>query len=174
MDDRVCNFLSEVDEYFNKGIVNERKFNNSTKYHGYCPYENNSNKPKCTTNNDRISALSAYLHDKISEIDKAFKNGANSDKRHIKIFIIWLGDKLFKMENDYKSTLEESYRKNLEKSMGSVNYWKVVDSRKLYKKATIKKMNEYYNLLNYICKIIIEYNKNLQKPNKSRLVNYYT
>ncbi|VEV55100.1 PIR protein CIR protein [Plasmodium vinckei vinckei] len=174
MDDRVCGLLTEVDNLFTKGAVNERKFNKLTQYHSYCPYENNSNKPKCTTNNDRISALSAYLHDKISEIDKAFKNGANSDKRHIKIFIIWLGDKLFKMENDYKSTLEESYRKNLEKSMGSVNYWKVVDSRKLYKKATIKKMNEFYNLLNYICKLIIEYNKNLQKPNKSRLVNYYT
>ncbi|CAD2085588.1 CIR protein PIR protein [Plasmodium vinckei brucechwatti] len=169
MDDRVCGFLSEVDEYFNKGVVNERKFNKNSSLKNNCPYENNSNQPKCTTNNDRISALCAYLHNKISEIDKYFKDGANSDKRHIEIFIIWLGDKLFKMNNDYKATLEESYKKNLESHMGNYNYWKIMDSRKYYKKATIKKMSEYYNLINYICKLITEYNKN---PDNSRLGNY--
>ncbi|CAD2103347.1 PIR protein CIR protein [Plasmodium vinckei petteri] len=59
--------------------------------------------------------------------------------------------------------------------MGNLDYWKVVDSRKLYKNATIKKMNEYYNLLNYICKLITEYNTYIQNPkknNRTRLVNY--
>ncbi|CAD2097787.1 PIR protein CIR protein [Plasmodium vinckei petteri] len=169
MDDRVCGVLSEVDEYFNKGVVNERKFNKHSSLKNNCPYENNSNQPKCTTNNDRTSALCAYLHNKISEIDKYFKDGVNSDKRHIEIFIIWLGDKLFKMDNDYKATLEESYKKNLENHVGNYNYWKVMDSRKFYKKATIKKMSEYYNLINYICKLITEYNKN---PDNPRLGNY--
>ncbi|CAD2098141.1 PIR protein CIR protein [Plasmodium vinckei] len=169
MDDKVCGLLSEVDEYFNKGVVNERKFNKNSSLKNNCPYENNSNQPKCTNNNDRTSALCAYLHNKISEIDKYFKDGANSDKRHIEIFIIWLGDKLFKMDNDYKATLEESYKKNLENHVGNYNYWKVMDSKKFYKKATIKKMSEYYNLINYICKLITEYNKN---PDNPRLGNY--
>ncbi|EUD70928.1 hypothetical protein YYG_04052 [Plasmodium vinckei petteri] len=160
----LCDFLYEVDENFNNGGVNVFKFNRFTKCHSYCPHQN-----KCTNDYERINALSAYLHNKISEIDKYFKNGENSDKRHIEIFIIWLGDKLFKMENDYKATLGESYEKNLEKSMGNYNYWKVINSRKYYKNATIKKMSEYYNLLNYICKLITEYNKN---PDNKRLGNY--
>ncbi|CAD2103352.1 PIR protein CIR protein [Plasmodium vinckei petteri] len=88
--------------------------------------------------------------------------------------MIWLGEKLFRIDNDYKATLEESYKKNLGNFMGNVNYWKVTDGKQLYKKATIKKMSEYYNLLNYICKLIIEYNKNPPKPNRVRLVNHYT
>ncbi|CAD2107724.1 PIR protein CIR protein [Plasmodium vinckei petteri] len=157
-----------------KGTVDERKFNKNSSLKNNCPYEINSKKRKCTTNNDRISALSTYLYKKIGEIDKSFKEGAISDKRHIEIFMIWLGEKLFKIDNDYTSTLEESYKKNLENSMGSVNYWKVTNSKELYKKATIKKMSEYYNLLNYICKLIIEYNKNEKKPNRRTLINYYT
>ncbi|VEV55369.1 PIR protein CIR protein [Plasmodium vinckei vinckei] len=169
MDDQVCDLLSKVDENFNNRGVSVGKFNKFKECHSYCPYQDNLKENKCTTNNDRMSALSAYLHEKISEIDKSFKNGGNNGKWHIEIFIIWLGDKLFKIDNDYKATLEESYKKNLENSMGSVNYWKVVDSRQFYKKATIKKMSEYYNLLNYICKLITEYNKN---PDNSRLRNY--
>ncbi|CAD2099525.1 PIR protein CIR protein [Plasmodium vinckei petteri] len=171
MDDKVCDFLLEVDEYFNKGIVDERKFNNFTKFHSYCPYENNSNEPKCTTNNDRISALGAYLHNKINEIDENYKK-KKGISRHIEVFMMWLGEKLFRIDKDYKATLEESYEKNLEKSMGNLNYWKAIDSKKIYKKATIKKMSEYYSLLNYICKLITEYNKNEQNPSRKTIGNY--
>ncbi|CAD2095604.1 PIR protein CIR protein [Plasmodium vinckei petteri] len=105
------------------------------------------------------------------KIDKAFK-GSAGDKRHIEVFMIWLGDKLFKIENDYKATLEEFYKKNLENS-GNVNYWEDI-SKKLYKNATIKKMSDYYRLLNYICKLITEYNKNPLKPNRNRIGTYST
>ncbi|CAD2112643.1 PIR protein CIR protein [Plasmodium vinckei petteri] len=172
MDDQVCDFLREADNFFTRGTVDEKKFNKNSSLKKNCPYETKSNEHKCTTNNDRISAVSAYLHDKISEIDKSFKNGSNRDKRHIEIFMIWLGEKLFRIDNDYKATLEESYKRNLENSVGNVNYWKVTDSKQLYKKATIKKMSEYYNLLNYICKLITEYNKNPKSPNRQVLGRY--
>ncbi|CAD2083937.1 PIR protein CIR protein [Plasmodium vinckei brucechwatti] len=171
MDDQVCDFLREVDENFNNGGVNVVKFNKFTKCHSYCPYENNSNKYKCTNNNDRINALSAYLYNKISEIDKTYKQ-KNGFSRHIEVFTMWLGEKLFRVDKDYKATLEESYKKNLEKFMGNVNYWKDIDSNKLYKMATIKRMSDYYRLLNYICKLIIEYNKNPKSPNRQVLGRY--
>ncbi|CAD2097701.1 PIR protein CIR protein [Plasmodium vinckei brucechwatti] len=175
MDDRVCDFLREVDENFNNGGVNVVKFNRFKKCHSYCPRQTNSKENKCTNDYERTNALGSYLFKKISEIDKAFKEGSNSDKRHIEIFMMWLGEKLFRIDNDYKSTLEESYIKNLEKYMGSIDYWKITDSKKLYKKATIKKMSEYYGLLNYICKLIIEYNTYIQNPkkhNRNRIGTY--
>ncbi|CAD2089294.1 PIR protein CIR protein [Plasmodium vinckei brucechwatti] len=174
MNDKTCDFLYEVDEIFTRGTVDEKKFNKFAKCHSYCPYENNSKKNKCTNDYERINALGSYLFNEIREINKDFK-GATSDKRYIEVFMMWLGDKLFKIEYDYKTTLEEYYKNNLEKYMGNFNYWKAIDSKKLYKKATIKKMNELYNLLSHICKLIIGYNTYIQTPNKNnrnRLGNY--
>ncbi|CAD2084740.1 PIR protein CIR protein [Plasmodium vinckei lentum] len=168
MDDKACDLLNEVDEYFNNRGVNVVKFNKFTKYHSYCPYEKISKKNKCLNDYERINALGSYLFKEIMKIDKAYK-WPDGDKRHIEVFMIWLGDKLFKIENDYKVTLEESYKNNLEPIVGNVKYWEGIDSKKLYKKATIKKMSDFYNLLNYICKLIIEYNKN---PDSKRLGNY--
>ncbi|EUD73596.1 hypothetical protein YYG_01642 [Plasmodium vinckei petteri] len=173
MDDKTCDLLNEVDEYFNNRGVNVVKFNKNISLKNKCPYDETSKEYKCTTNNDRVNALSAYLYEKISEINKTYKEKYGVSK-HIEVFMIWLGDKLFKIDNDYKITLEESYKNNLENSMGNVNYWKAIDSQKIYKKATIKKMSDYYSLLNYICKLINEYNKNPQSPNRSRLGNYST
>ncbi|CAD2094022.1 PIR protein CIR protein [Plasmodium vinckei brucechwatti] len=167
MDDQVCNVLSEVDDLFTKGSVNAAKFNKFTKFHSYCPHQN-----KCTNDYERVNALGSYLFKEIMKIDKAF-NWPDDAKRHIEVFMIWLGDKLFKIDNDYKITLEESYKNNLESIMGNTNYWEAI-SKKLYKKATIKKMNEFYNLLSQICKIITEYNKNPQKPDSKRLGSHST
>ncbi|CAD2083656.1 PIR protein CIR protein [Plasmodium vinckei lentum] len=173
MDDKTCDVLSEVDNLFTRGIINESKFNNFKKCHYYCPLQNNSKAKKCSNDYERINALGSYLFNKISEIDKKFK-GATSDKRHIEVFMMWLGDKLFKIENDYKATLEESYKNNLESITGNANYWETI-SKQLYKDATIKKMSEFYNLLNHICKLIIGYKtyaKNPQKSDRNRLGNY--
>ncbi|CAD2098347.1 PIR protein CIR protein [Plasmodium vinckei] len=169
MNDKTCDLLSEVDNFFTRGTVDEKKFNKFTKCHSYCPYEN-----KCRNDYERINALGSYLFNEIREINKDFK-GATSDKRYIEVFMMWLGDKLFKIENDYKITLEEYYKNNLEKFMGNFNYWEAIDSKKLYKRATIKKMNELYNLLSHICKLIIGYNTYIQNPtknNRNRLGNY--
>ncbi|CAD2098187.1 PIR protein CIR protein [Plasmodium vinckei] len=168
MDDQVCDVLSEVDNLFTRGIVNVGKFNNFKKCHSYCPRKN-----KCTNDYERINALGSYLFTKISEIDENYKR-KNGVSQNIELFMIWLGDKLFKMDNDYKSTLEESYKKNLEKSMGNLDYWNVINSKSIYKDATIRKMSELYILLNNICKLITEYNKNTKKPDIKRLGNYST
>ncbi|CAD2089399.1 PIR protein CIR protein [Plasmodium vinckei lentum] len=85
--------------------------------------------------------------------------------------MIWIGSKLFKMDNDYKATLEESYKKHLENIIGNVNYWEII-SEKLYKNATIRKMDELYSLLDNICKLITEYNKKPTNPNRKSLGNH--
>ncbi|CAD2085538.1 PIR protein CIR protein [Plasmodium vinckei lentum] len=172
MDDKACDLLNEVDEYFNNRGVNERKFNKSTKYHSYCPYENNSKENKCTNDYERFNALGSYLFTKISEIGITYKQ-KKGVSHHIELFMIWLGSKLFKMDNDYKATLEESYKKHLVNIMGKVNYWEII-SKNIYKDATIRKMDELYSLLNNICKLITEYNKNTQKPDNRRLGNHST
>ncbi|CAD2087666.1 PIR protein CIR protein [Plasmodium vinckei lentum] len=171
MDDQVCDLLRNNDNLFTKEIVDISKFNKTSSLKNRCPYDETSKEYKCTSNNDRINAVSTNLYNKIIEIDKAYKK-KNGVSRHIEIFMMWLGDKLFRIDKDYKATLEESYKKNLEKSMGSVNYWEAIDSKKIYKKATIKKMSEYYSLLNYICKLITEYNKNEENPSRKLLGNY--
>ncbi|EUD69823.1 hypothetical protein YYG_04885 [Plasmodium vinckei petteri] len=174
MDAKVCDFLYEVNDVFTKEIIDERKFNKFKKFHSYCPYQNKSSEKKCTNDYERTNAVGAYLFNKITQIDKDFKGGLNDNNRHIEIFMIWLGGKLFKMDNDYKATLEESYKKHLEKHMGNFNYWRLLDSKKLYKNATIKKMSDLYNLLENICKLITEYNQNTKKINRTRLRNNFT
>ncbi|CAD2105700.1 PIR protein CIR protein [Plasmodium vinckei petteri] len=174
MDDKVCDFLYEVDENFNNGTVNVVKFRKFTKCHSYCPHQNNPKGNKCTNNYERINALVSYLFNEIRKFDKSFQGGGNDNNRHIELFMIWLGDKLFKIENDYKATLEESYKKYLMNYMGNYDYWKGLDSKKLYKNATIKKMSDLYGLLNSICKLIKEYNKSTTNIDRSRLRNNFT
>ncbi|CAD2097326.1 PIR protein CIR protein [Plasmodium vinckei] len=171
MDDKACDVLSEVDNLFTRGIVNVGKFNKLTKYHSYCPYQNGSKENKCTNDYERFNALGSYLFTKISEIDENYKK-KKGVSQHIELFMIWLGGKLFKMDNDYKATLEESYKKHLEKYMGNVKYWEAIDSKKLYKNATIRKMDELYRLIDNVCKLITEYNKNTQKPDRKSLGNH--
>ncbi|CAD2086366.1 PIR protein CIR protein [Plasmodium vinckei brucechwatti] len=168
MDDKACDLLSEVDDLFTRGIINEKKFNNFNKCHSYCPRQN-----KCTNEYERINALGSYLFTKISEIDENYKRQYGVSQ-NIELFMIWLGGILFKMDNDYKATLEESYKKHLENHVGNFNYWDVINSKSIYKDATIRKMSELYILLSNICKLINEYNKNTKKPDSKRLGNYST
>ncbi|CAD2095017.1 PIR protein CIR protein [Plasmodium vinckei] len=170
MDPKVCDFLHEVDEYFTKGIVNEKKFNKFTECHSYCPYENNLKENKCTNNYERINALGSYLFNKIHEFDKTYSKKYGVSK-HIEIFMIWLGSKSFKMDNDYKATLEEYYKNHLENIMVNAIYWKTI-SKNLYKNATIRKMDELYSLLDNVCKLITEYNKKPTNPNRKSLGNH--
>ncbi|KEG01401.1 hypothetical protein YYE_03497 [Plasmodium vinckei vinckei] len=176
MDPKICDFLREVDNIFTRGVVNEKKFNNFTECHSYCPYQSTSKENKCTNGYERINALGSYLFNKIHEFDKSYSQKYGVSK-HIEVFMIWLGSKLFKMDNDYKGTLEESYKNNLENIMENVNYWEII-SKKLYKNATIRKMDELYSLLDNVCKLINEYNtniqnlKNLKKQHRTRLGNH--
>ncbi|CAD2106418.1 PIR protein CIR protein [Plasmodium vinckei brucechwatti] len=172
MDAKVCDFLREVDEYFNNGTVNVVKFKNFTKCHSYCPYKNHLKENRCTNNYERINALGSYLFNKIYEFNKTYEQKYGVSK-HIELFMIWLGDKLFKIESDYGATLDESYKKYLMNYIGNNDYWNVLDSKKLYKNATIKKMSDLCGLLNSICKLINEYNKNTKKINRNQLRNTF-
>ncbi|VTZ71359.1 CIR protein [Plasmodium chabaudi chabaudi] len=171
MASRACKFLLEADEYFNNGIVDEDKFKKNTELHSYCPYDNGKRRP-CKNNYERINALGVHLYQKLNKTTKNLNGTGHHENRHIEFFMIWLGDKLFKLEKNYKTTMEESYKKYLDNHIGNYKYWNVINSKRLYKDATIRKMNELYNLLSYICKLITEYNKNPKKPNRDTLGNY--
>ncbi|EUD74047.1 hypothetical protein YYG_01143 [Plasmodium vinckei petteri] len=64
--------------------------------------------------------------------------------------MMWLGDKLFKIENGYKIILEESYKNHLDKHPGTFKYWDALNSKNIYKEATTRRLSEFYKLLNNI------------------------
>ncbi|SCL87128.1 CIR protein, partial [Plasmodium chabaudi chabaudi] len=168
MADKACTLLREVDAYFNNENVNEEKFNNSGLFTYRCPRK--EREYICTTNNERINTLGVYLYEKLNKISKDFKGEGNEANRHIEIFMMWLSDKLYKLENNKSATLEESYKKYLENNMPSFNYWNVVGSKKEYKIANVWYMSRLYSLLNDICSIVIEYNKSKSKnKNKKKI-----
>ncbi|SCL90383.1 CIR protein [Plasmodium chabaudi adami] len=157
-----CKLLRDVDKYFTNEIVDEDKFNSSGLFTYKCPRK--GQEYKCTNNNERINTLGGYLYLELFKIASKLKGNGNNDNRHIEIFMMWLSDKLYKLEKNKAATLEQSYKDNLEKHTGNFKYWNVVDSRKVYKKANVWYMSELYSLLNCICSIVIEYDKN--KTNK--------
>ncbi|SCL93235.1 CIR protein [Plasmodium chabaudi adami] len=162
---KACNFLHDVDALFTDGNFDVTKYNAFTACHSYCPYENRDPRP-CKNNYERINAVGAYLYNKLVSIANEFKGEGDNGNRHIEIFIMWLGDKLFKIDNDYKATLEESYKKNLEDHTGNFKYWNVIGSKRAYKESNVSYISELYTLLNCICNLITEYKKN---PNSRQI-----
>ncbi|CAD2084056.1 PIR protein CIR protein [Plasmodium vinckei lentum] len=165
MAEKACKFLREADGYFNNGIVDEKKFNKNNLFILRGPYKNGIIHT-CENNYERINALGGYLYQNLENIADNFKGEGDNGNRHIEIFMMWLGDKLYKLENNYTTTLEESYKNNLKESMGVVDYWNLIDGKRAYKIANVWYMSELYSLLNCICSIIIEYNKN---PNSKEI-----
>ncbi|CAD2105298.1 PIR protein CIR protein [Plasmodium vinckei] len=164
---KACKLLREVDGYFNDGIVDEGKFNNSNLFTYRCIYDKINRKYlPCQNNHERISALGGYLYEKLFGIAKKLNRKEDNGNRHIEIFIMWLGNQLCKLENNKTATLDESYKNNLEKHTGNYKYWNLIDSKKEYKRANVWYMSEFYSLLNCICNIAIEYNTN---PNSRQI-----
>ncbi|SCL96097.1 Plasmodium variant antigen protein Cir/Yir/Bir, putative, partial [Plasmodium chabaudi adami] len=135
MADKACTLLREVDAYFNNENVNEEKFNNSGLFTYRCPRK--EREYICTTNNERINTLGGYLYEKLRNAANNLNGKGNDDNRHIEIFMMWLSDKLYKLENNKSATLEESYKKYLENNMPSFNYWNVLGSKREYKIANV-------------------------------------
>ncbi|KEG03318.1 hypothetical protein YYE_01342 [Plasmodium vinckei vinckei] len=163
MAEKACKLLLEVDEYFNNEIVDVTKFDSKKSYFEYkCP-RNKLKEYKCTNNNERINALGAYLYQKLGNIANDFKGEGDNGNRHIEIFMMWLGDKLYKLEKNKAATLDESYKNNLEKHTGNYKYWNILGSKQEYKIANVWYMSELYSLLNNICSIVIEYKKDKNK-----------
>ncbi|VTZ67335.1 CIR protein [Plasmodium chabaudi chabaudi] len=162
-----CKLLLEVDGYFKNENVDEEKFNKNNSLVYRCPYEDRKLRP-CENNYERINALGVYLYEKLGKIANDLKGKGNNDNRHIEIFIMWLSDKLYKLEENKIRTLDQFYEKHLKDYTGNFKYWNVIDSRKVYKGANTWYLSELYSLLNDICSIVIEYNKNKNK-NKNKI-----
>ncbi|SCL92623.1 Plasmodium variant antigen protein Cir/Yir/Bir, putative, partial [Plasmodium chabaudi adami] len=135
MADKACTLLREVDAYFNNELVDEIKFNNSGLFEYKCPRK--EREYICTTNNERINTLGVYLYENLNKISKDFKGEGNEANRHIEIFMMWLSDKLYKLEKNKSTTVEESYKNYLKNYMPSFNYWRVINSKKEYKIANV-------------------------------------
>ncbi|CAD2092374.1 PIR protein CIR protein [Plasmodium vinckei lentum] len=165
---KACKLLREADAYFKNESVDVAKFDSNKDYFKYkCPYDKkNKEYPGCKNNNERINAVGVDLYENLVKIANKFKGEGDNGNRHIEIFIMWLSDKLYKLEKNKIPTLEESYKNNLEKHTGNYKYWNVLDSKKEYKRANVWYMSEFYSLLNCICNIVIEYNKN---PNSRQI-----
>ncbi|SCL88033.1 CIR protein, partial [Plasmodium chabaudi adami] len=163
MANEACKLLLEVDGYFKNEHVDEEEFKKNDSLGYRCPYENRKLRP-CKNNYERVNALGVYLYQKLAVIANKLNGEGNNANRHIEIFMMWLSDKLYKLEKNKTKTLEESYDKILKDYTGNFKYWNVIDSKRVYKRANVWYMSELYSLLKSICSIVIEYNKN--KTNK--------
>ncbi|CAD2089280.1 PIR protein CIR protein [Plasmodium vinckei brucechwatti] len=168
MAEKACKFLREVDAYFNNEIVDENKFNQSNSYK--CPFDNeNKDNPGCKNNNERISALGENLYQQLANIASDLKGEGDNGNRHIEIFIMWIGDKLYKLEDDKTASLEGSYKKYLESYIGNFKYWGVIDNKQVYNEANVWYMSKLYSLLKDICDLDNEYNKNINNVKKEKI-----
>ncbi|CAD2107766.1 PIR protein CIR protein [Plasmodium vinckei petteri] len=173
MANEACKLLREVDAYFNNGVVDEGKFDKSNLFTYKCPYDRINKKFRnCENNYERINTLGGYLYEKLVGISKDFKGKGDNGNRHIEIFIMWLSDKLYKLEENKINTVKQFYENHLEKYMPNYNYWNILNSKKEYKRANVWYMSELYKLLNCICNIVIEYNKKNRNKNKTKIENY--
>ncbi|CAD2096565.1 PIR protein CIR protein [Plasmodium vinckei petteri] len=173
MANEACKLLRKIDGYFNNGIVDVTKFDKSNLFEYKCPYDRINKKFRnCENNNERINTLGGYLYENLSKIANNLNGKGDNGNRHIEIFIMWLCDKLYKLEENKTKTLDEFYKSHLEKYMPNFNYWNVIDSKKVYKKADVWYMSELYKLLNCICNIVIEYNKKNKINNKKKIEKY--
>ncbi|VEV54556.1 PIR protein CIR protein [Plasmodium vinckei vinckei] len=168
MANEACKLLRKADAYFKNENVDVTKFDKSNLFTYKCPKK--GEKYECTTNNERINALGVNLYQNIYKIANTLNGTGDNGNRHIEIFIMWLSDKLYKLEANKTQTLEESYKNNLEKHTGNYKYWNILDSKQSYKKANVWYMSELYRLLNCICNIVIEYKK--KNKNKEKIENY--
>ncbi|CAD2084431.1 CIR protein PIR protein [Plasmodium vinckei lentum] len=145
----MCKAFLEVDGFFNgNNIVDKNKINRNPSVNQYC-----LNK-KCETNRQRIAALSRYLYMKLYTTNDAYTP----------YFLMWLSDKLFKIHNkgkgkdkDNNITLDSAFGKYLRNNVKNVNYWNLLQNISGVKNTNLKYMSEFYKLLNYICKTIVNY-----------------
>ncbi|VTZ69952.1 CIR protein [Plasmodium chabaudi chabaudi] len=165
----MCNLLLEGDSYFNDENVDTPKFNKHSIIKAYCL--NND----CKTNEERINALAIYIF-------KKFKDSIKRQSKHNdydECFLLWLSDKLFKMDDEskdkrrkvYNITLNQAYEKHLKGHKVKLDHWVLFDNIKGLKNANLKYMSEFYKLLNNICNTIADYN---DKGAKSKKLSKYS
>ncbi|SCL85987.1 CIR protein, partial [Plasmodium chabaudi chabaudi] len=165
---KLCNLFREADGYFNDENVDTEKINKNTKIKGYC------RNGGCKKNEERINALALYIH---MEFKSLIRKKSEYNK-YDECLLMWLSDKLFKMDDEskdpnrniYTITLNQAYEKHLKKYKVKLDYWTLLDIMPGLKNANLKYMSEFYKLLNHICRIITYYN---EKGAKSRKLSKY-
>ncbi|ETB56437.1 hypothetical protein YYC_05582 [Plasmodium yoelii 17X] len=149
-DDLACELFLEADKLLNGSIYLQKAINKSPEYREYCP-----NNKQCSTRAESIGALSVYL----------FTNFYNKESGYYEHFIMWLAHTLFKIakkrnnENAHNITLSSAYDKYLDKSMGHLRQWDILNDVRGGKDPNLKHMSELYTLLNHICNTIADYKK---------------
>ncbi|CAD2089727.1 PIR protein CIR protein [Plasmodium vinckei lentum] len=153
----VCESFLVADKLINgddDAYTTLEKLSKESKFYEYCPNR------RCVTDIQKIGALSTYLFVGMSMHKKS---------EDAEYFLMWLSNKLFKMHKESQKkgqinriTLDEAYKKYLEKHMGNYRYWNLLNHVTGLKNANLRHMNEFYKLLNHICKTIIylKYNYN--------------
>ncbi|SCM01281.1 CIR protein [Plasmodium chabaudi adami] len=146
----VCETFLAADKIINgenDASMKMEEISKKSSFYEFCPNR------RCVTDVQRIGAMTTYLFLKIR---------AHQNNEHGEYFLMWLSDKLFKMHKEGKKkgqsnriTLDEAYKKYLDENIGNFKYWNVLDNVKGLKDANLRHMNEFYKLLNHICKTII-------------------
>ncbi|SCL82173.1 Plasmodium variant antigen protein Cir/Yir/Bir, putative, partial [Plasmodium chabaudi chabaudi] len=147
-----CETFLEADKIINRengASMTMDDIRKNSSFNGLCP--NN----KCVTDEQCIGAMTTYVSLKV----KADKNN-----EHGEYFLMWLSDKLFKMHQKDKRegennriTLNEAYKKYLDKDIGDYKYWDLLGNINGLKEANLSHMNEFYKLLKHICKTIMHH-----------------
>ncbi|SCL83491.1 Plasmodium variant antigen protein Cir/Yir/Bir, putative, partial [Plasmodium chabaudi chabaudi] len=168
--EKMCKLFREADSYFNGKDVDTTKFNEHKTIKSYCRDDGG-----CKTNEERINALIEY-------IIMDFKRSTNQHdyNKYDEYLLMWISDKLFKIHKEAKNiregymddtTLKQAYEEYLEKHIGILDYWVLLDMIKGLKEAYLKYMSEFYKLLNNICITIAYYN---DKGAKTRQLSKYS
>ncbi|CAD2088387.1 CIR protein PIR protein [Plasmodium vinckei lentum] len=169
MDDQICESFLGADNLYNEGNVDMDEINKHSEFYVYCPSR------KCRNSMHGFVALSTYLFLQL----KAHANNKNGE-----YFLMWLSDKLFKIhiqktkKKKNPITLDEAYNNYLKKHIDTFEYWNLLGNIKGLKNANLRHMNEFYKLLNHICKTIIylkyDYNKSTNHiQNSTNSFNQY-
>ncbi|SCL87152.1 Plasmodium variant antigen protein Cir/Yir/Bir, putative, partial [Plasmodium chabaudi chabaudi] len=162
----VCDTFLAADKIINgenDARMKMEEIDKNPSFYEFCPNK------KCVTDVQRIGAMTTYL---------CFKIRAHQNNEQGEYFLMWLSDKLFKMHQKDKKkgqsnriTLDEAYKKYLDENIGNYKYWNVLDNIKGLKEANLRHMNEFYKLLNSICKTIVFYNPKSAENSKNFIIN---
>ncbi|SCL85476.1 hypothetical protein PCHAJ_000501600, partial [Plasmodium chabaudi chabaudi] len=136
---KMCEFFINADKYFDGNKVDTTKINEHKTIKSYCRDDGG-----CKTNEERINALAAHI---IMEFKRLIKT--NEYSHYDECLLMWLSDKLFNMHKEGKGkhikkgymdtfTLKQAYEEYLEKHIGRLDYWVLLDMIKGLKEAYLK------------------------------------
>ncbi|CAD2089723.1 CIR protein PIR protein [Plasmodium vinckei brucechwatti] len=149
----LCENFIAADKIINGEYYGTMTMEYKTKYPNYNKHCIMS---KCETDM-KLDSLSEDLFDQL---------GTQIEDEYYEYFMMWISDKLFKIVNDDDKsqnndiTLNEAYKKYLNKNKENWKYWSLLDIKEGLKEVNLMHMKQFYKLLNDICKAIVYYKSN--------------